>query len=72
MSKRRAMFRGAIPFAAVLALVASIVNAQQRQLPERPPVGGIGSAPDAMIFYVAKGPPGALLRSAMGLSSMAA
>ena len=59
MSKRRAMFRGAIPFAAVLALVASIVNAQQRQLPERPPVGGIGSAPDAMIFYVAKGPPGA-------------
>ena len=27
----------------------------QAQTPERPPVGGIGSPPDAMIFYVAHG-----------------
>ena len=29
------------------------------QTPERPPVGGIGSPPDAMIFYVAHGAAGA-------------
>ena len=33
--------------------------AAQAQTPQRPPVGGIGSPPDAMIFYVAKGPAGA-------------
>ncbi|SDS03895.1 hypothetical protein SAMN05444158_0806 [Bradyrhizobium canariense] len=27
----------------------------QAQMPQRPPVGGIGSPPDAMIFYVARG-----------------
>ena len=31
----------------------------QAQTPERPPVGGIGSPPDAMIFYVAHGDVGA-------------
>src|SRR5258708_6495670 len=29
------------------------------QTPQRPPVGGIGSPPDAMIFYVARGAAGA-------------
>ncbi len=29
------------------------------QTPQRPPVGGFGSSPDAMIFYVAHGAPGA-------------
>jgi len=29
------------------------------QTPQRPPVGGFGSPPDAMIFYVAHGAPGA-------------
>jgi hypothetical protein len=29
------------------------------QAPQRPPVGGFGSPPDAMIFYVAHGAPGA-------------
>ena len=31
----------------------------QAQTPQRPPVGGFGSPPDAMIFYVAHGAPGA-------------
>ena len=31
----------------------------QAQTPQRPPVGGIGSPPDAMIFYVARGAAGA-------------
>jgi hypothetical protein len=30
----------------------------QAQMPQRPPVGGIGSPPDAMIFYVARGAAG--------------
>ena len=40
---------------AVLAAAVGSVQAQDR----RPPVGGVGSAPDAMIFYVAHGAPGA-------------
>jgi hypothetical protein len=39
------------------ALIAA--GAAQSQTPERPPVGGIGSPPDAMIFYVARGADGA-------------
>src|ERR1700748_2334778 len=31
----------------------------QAQTPQRAPVGGFGSPPDAMIFYVAHGAPGA-------------
>lgn len=31
----------------------------QAQTPQRPPIGGIGSPPDAMIFYVARGAAGA-------------
>ena len=40
-------------FGGLMALVAA--GAAQSQTPERPPVGGIGSPPDAMIFYVARG-----------------
>jgi hypothetical protein len=31
----------------------------QPQTPQRPPIGGLGSPPDAMIFYVARGAAGA-------------
>jgi len=42
------------------ALAALVVTAATRaQTLQRPPVGGIGSPPDAMIFYVARGAPGA-------------
>ena len=44
-------------FSALMAMVAA--GAAQSQTPERPPVGGIGSPPDAMIFYVARGAAGA-------------
>ena len=44
------MFRG-IVFGAVMLLAASAASAQG----PRPAVGGIGSPPDAMIFYVAHG-----------------
>jgi hypothetical protein len=37
----------------------SVVAAGFAQAPQRPPVGGIGSPPDAMIFYVARGAAGA-------------
>jgi hypothetical protein len=40
------------------ALLAACALARAQD-PHRPPIGGIGSAVDAMIFYVAKGPPGA-------------
>src|SRR5260370_20790612 len=39
--------------------VLSFVAAGFAQTSQRPPVGGIGSPPDAMIFYVAHGPAGA-------------
>src|SRR5436305_12017775 len=53
MGKRtvRAIIGGLTAF-----LAATIATAQT---PQRPPVGGIGSPPDAMIFYVARGPAGA-------------
>jgi len=44
-------------FGAMIALVLG--SAAQAQTPQRPPVGGIGSPPDAMIFYVAHGAAGA-------------
>ena len=37
----------------------SLPVSAQAQTPQRPPVGGIGSPPDAMIFYVAHGAAGA-------------
>ena len=50
MSIRTAMVSGMAVIAAGIA---------QAQAPQRPAVGGIGSPPDAMIFYVARGAPGA-------------
>jgi hypothetical protein len=50
-SARAAMFGGLISLA-----VTGLAHAQT---PQRPPVGGFGSLPDAMIFYVAHGSPGA-------------
>ena len=41
------------------ALLAAIAGAAAAQTATRPPVGGFGSAPDAMIFYVAHGADGA-------------
>ena len=50
MSIRTAIISGMTVIAAGIA---------QAQAPQRPAVGGIGSPPDAMIFYVARGAPGA-------------
>src|SRR5580704_3415487 len=50
-SIRAAVFGGLISFIAT--------GFAQAQTPQRPPVGGIGSPPDAMIFYVAHGAAGA-------------
>jgi hypothetical protein len=47
----------AIIFSALMTLVATGFAAAQTA--QRPPVGGIGQLPDAMIFYVAHGAPGA-------------
>lgn len=41
------------------ALFATIAGAASAQTASRPPVGGFGSPPDAMIFYVAHGADGA-------------
>jgi hypothetical protein len=46
-----------IAFGALAALLAT--GFSHAQAPQRPPVGGFGSSPDAMIFYVARGAPGA-------------
>jgi hypothetical protein len=46
-----------IVFGSLVTLVA--VGFSHAQTPQRPPVGGFGSPPDAMIFYVAHGAPGA-------------
>ncbi len=43
-------------FVALIGLVAACLA--QAQTPQRPPVGGISSPPDAMIFYVAHGTAG--------------
>ena len=51
MSFIRIIARGVV----ALALVASA----RAEGPQRPPIGVFGSAPDAMIFYVAHGAPGA-------------
>jgi hypothetical protein len=47
----------AVIFGALMTLVATGFAAAQTA--QRPPVGGIGQLPDAMIFYVAHGAPGA-------------
>src|SRR5260370_5053609 len=44
---------------AIFGGVLSFVAAGFAQTSQRPPVGGIGSPPDAMIFYLAHGPAGA-------------
>ena len=46
-----------ILFGGLIAFVAA--GSAQAQALQRPPVGGIGSPPDAMIFYVARGADGA-------------
>jgi hypothetical protein len=51
LSVRAAVFGG------LISLVAA--GLAQAQMPQRPPVGGIVSPPDAMIFYVAHGAAGA-------------
>jgi hypothetical protein len=43
----------------VCGLIGLAAGFAQAQTPQRPPVGGFGSPPDAMIFYVAHGAPGA-------------
>src|SRR5258708_19308822 len=40
-------------------IVFASIGFAQAQTPQRPAVGGIGSPPDAMIFYVAHGAPAA-------------
>lgn len=51
------MFIRAIFWGLIASFVAA--GAVQAQDPHRPAVGGVGSPVDAMIFYAAKGPPGA-------------
>lgn len=51
LSVRTAIFGGLLAL-----LAAGLAEAQTLQ---RPPIGGIGSPPDAMIFYVARGAAGA-------------
>jgi hypothetical protein len=52
---------GAVPAraAAFSVLLSLVTGLAQAQTPQRPPIGGVGSLPDAMIFYVAHGAPGA-------------
>ncbi len=40
-------------------MVFAAAGVAPAQTPQRPPVGGIGSPPDAMIFYIARGAAGA-------------
>src|SRR4051812_26943245 len=52
------------PWSRALAIFSAVVTAAAAgfalaQTPPRPPVGGIGQLPDAMIFYVARGAAGA-------------
>jgi hypothetical protein len=52
-----ALPRPVIIFGGLISLVAA--GFAQAQTPQRPPIGGFGSPPDAMIFYVARGAAGA-------------
>jgi hypothetical protein len=52
-----ALFVPAIIFSGLVTFLATGFAAAQTA--QRPPVGGIGELPDAMIFYVAHGAPGA-------------
>ena len=54
---RISLLRSVVIFGGLMAL--ALAGAAQSQTPERPPVGGIGSPQDAMIFYVARGTAGA-------------
>jgi len=53
----RIVFLHTVIFGGLVAFVATGVA--QPQTPQRPPIGGFGSPPDAMIFYVARGAAGA-------------
>ena len=56
------MGRMSLPIAGIATTIAvslSLAAACSAQAQQRPPVGGFGSIPDAMIFYVAHGAPGA-------------
>jgi len=57
LSLRTAILAGLIGLVGLISLAAA--EFVQAQTPQRPPVGGIGSPPDAMIFYVARGAVGA-------------
>src|SRR3954452_16387910 len=46
-------------FGGLITIFAAGFAQAQAPTPDRPPVGGIGQLPDAMIFYVARGPAGA-------------
>ena len=49
----RIVFLHTVIFGGLVTFVATCVA--QPQTPQRPPIGGFGSPPDAMIFYVARG-----------------
>jgi hypothetical protein len=53
----RAWLIRSVVFGGLTAVI--VAGAAQAQAQQRAPVGGIGSPPDAMIFYVARGAPGA-------------
>src|ERR1700722_5919770 len=54
------MGRTSVPTAFLGALIGlAAAGPALAQMPPRPPVGGFGSPPDAMIFYVAHGAPDA-------------
>jgi hypothetical protein len=50
---------GAAIFGGLITIFAISFAQAQAPTPDRPPVGGIGQLPDAMIFYVARGTVGA-------------
>jgi hypothetical protein len=54
--RRRIVSLVAVVFGALMIFVAA--GSAQPQTPTRPPIGGFGSPPDAMIFYVARGAAG--------------
>jgi hypothetical protein len=56
-AKMGALSVRAVIFGGLMSLFAA--GFAQAQVPQRPPAGGIGSPPDAMIFYVAHGAAGA-------------
>jgi hypothetical protein len=57
MASMSAMSIRIAAFGALIGVAAA--GSAQAQMQQRPPIGGIGELPDAMIFYVAHGPQGA-------------